>query len=339
MRDTQLDSYRALMMMYVIFCHAMFWLRDVGEPWLSVVLFAMAGTFFIAGASVSVRPRRRGLWSTVLSRVERVVVPFYIYAAVIIVFSAAVTALAGDTSQLGFKPFSLAQYGWRDVVKILLLQDVPGTPYPTHIWFLQPYLILSCTFPLQEKLMVRCNRHLYLAACFILFVVMQCVTHHELLREVACYNVFMVAGYLYYKRADVALRVAVGLCAAAAIVAYVAMGGHFCPMQSHKFPPDWLFATYGVFALCMVSLVLGRIRIPANKLLAIWNTRGFNIYLYQSMVFVAVGMFSIRLRAHVATPAVWLAADSVQAIVLATALSFVTYPLEQTVLKAWRKAI
>ena len=34
MRDVQLDNYRALMMMYVIFCHAMFWLRDVGEPWL-----------------------------------------------------------------------------------------------------------------------------------------------------------------------------------------------------------------------------------------------------------------------------------------------------------------
>ena len=48
MRDTQLDHYRALMMMHVIIGHVMYWLYAAGEPYLSFVLFAMAGTFFIA---------------------------------------------------------------------------------------------------------------------------------------------------------------------------------------------------------------------------------------------------------------------------------------------------
>lgn len=339
MRDTQLDHYRALMMIHVIIGHVMYWLYAAGEPYLSFVLFAMAGTFFIAGASVAVNTRRRSLWGTVVNRIGRVVIPFYIYAVVVIVFTVAVTALFGDTARLGFKPYDFGTYGWKDIVRIVLCEDVPGAPFGAHIWFLQPYLILSCTFPLQVWLTERCNRHIYMAACFVLFLAVQAVTRYELLREVACYNVFMVAGYLYYRRASVVLRVAVGLCAAAAIVVYVALGGHFCPMQGHKFPPDWLFATYGVFALCVVSLLLGRIRIPANRFLEIWNVRGFNIYLYQSVVFVFVAILSSRLKANVAVPAVCLAVDSVLAILLATALSFVTYPLERMVMQAWHKAI
>lgn len=337
MRDTQLDHYRALMMIHVIIGHVMYWLYAAGEPYLSFVLFAMAGTFFIAGASVAVNTRRRSLWGTVVNRVGRVVIPFYIYAVVVIVFTVAVTALFGDTARMGFKPYDFGTYGWKDIVRIVLCEDVPGAPFGAHIWFLQPYLILSCTFPLQVWLTERCNRHIYMAACFVLFLAVQAVTRHELLREVACYNVFMVAGYLYYRRMGVKTRVIVGLCAAAAIVANEVTGGHFCPLQGHKFPPDWLFATYGVFALCMVSLVLGKIKIPSNRFLEIWNVRGYNIYLYQSVVFVFVAIFSSRLKAHVTQPAVWLVADTFAAILLATALSFVTYPLEQTVIKAWRR--
>ena len=176
-----------------------------------------------------------------------------------------------------------------------------------------------------------------MAACFVLFLAVQAVTRHELLREVACYNVFMVAGYLYYRRMGVKTRIIVGLYAAAAIVVNEVTGGHFCPMQGHKFPPDWVFATYGIFALCVVSLVLGRIRIPENRFLAIWNTRGFSIYLYQSLVFVAV--FAIRCRTYLnaSNPLVLVLTDSVLAILLATALSFMTYPLERAVMKLWYK--
>ena len=337
MRDTQLDHYRALMMMHVIIGHVMYWLYAIGEPYLSFVLFAMAGTFFIAGASVSVNTRRHSLWDTVVNRIGRVVIPFYIYAMVVIAFGIAVTVLVGDTTRLGFKPFDIGSYGWKEVAWILLCEDVPGAPFPAHLWFLQPYLILSCTFPLQVWLTNRCNRHMYMAACLVLFLAVQAVTRYELLREVACYNVFMIAGYLYYRRMGVKTRIVVGLCAAVAIVANEATGGHFCPMQGHKFPPDWVFAAYGIFALCVVSLVLGRIRIAENRFLAIWNKRGFNIYLYQSLVFVAV--FAIRCRTYInaSSPLVLVLTDSMLAILLATALSFVTYPLERAVMKLWYK--
>ncbi|MBQ3730808.1 MAG: acyltransferase family protein [Muribaculaceae bacterium] len=339
MRDTQLDNYRALMMIHVIFCHVMYWLMDGCEPFQSFALFAMAGAFFIAGASVSVRNSRRGLWETVLNRFERVVLPFYIYATVIIVFSVVAMALAGDNVWIGFERFVISEYGWKDIVNILLCQDVPGAPFSAHIWFLQPYLILSCTFPLQVKQMERTSRHIYFVGCLLLFLALQAVTRQELLREVACYNVFMVAGFLYYRRLSAVSRIAVGACAAAAIVAYVVMGGHFCPMQGHKFPPDWVFTAYGIFALCAVSMFLGQFKIPSNRFLGIWNTRGFNIYLYQSVVFVFVATISSRLKAHVAITALWLVVDCVFAVLLATVLSFVTYPLEQKVMKAWRKAI
>ena len=335
MRDTQLDHYRALMMMHVIIGHVMYWLYAAGEPYLSFVLFAMAGTFFIAGASVAVNTRRRSLWGTVVNRIGRVVIPFYIYAVVVIVFTVAVTALFGDTARLGFKPYDFGTYGWKDIVRIVLCEDVPGAPFGAHIWFLQPYLILSCTFPLQVWLTNRCNRHMYMAACLVLFLAVQAVTRYELLREVACYNVFMIAGYLYYRRMGVKTRIVVGLCAAVAIVANEATGGHFCPMQGHKFPPDWMFVMYNLFVLCLIALVVSHFTISNNRFFRIWSERGYNIYLYQSVVFAIVHVLRQKTYCDLSVPVRTLL-DAGMVLILSTGLSYLTYPIERFVMKKLR---
>lgn len=337
-RDVQLDNYRALMIMHVLFIHVLYWLWDWEEPYMSLVLFEMPVVFFVSGASQSISRSRRGLWSTIVGRLRRVVIPFYIYACVIIALFALLTVMLDDTSRFGFDSLQLSAYRWRDVLSIVLCRDVPQVPNNTHLWFIAPYLILSCTFPLQQWLIDRClNRHLYLAACVALFLLVQAVTSAELLREVLCYNVFMVAGYLYYKRCRVLTVVAACLATAAVLAVYtLVMGGAFCPMQGHKFPPDWVFLSYGVFSLCIVSLVMRQVKIPSNRFMRLWSERGYTIYLYQSVVFVMVVILRLHTYGKVPYSQVWLVCDTIAAILISTLLSMVTFPLEKSIMGRMR---
>lgn len=332
MRDIQLDIYRALMIMYVLFIHVVYWLRDLEEPYMSMVLFEMVVVFFVSGASLSVSRSRHGLLDTVKGRLRRIVLPFYTYAVVAIAVCALATALLGDTTPYGFQPLSLRQYGWKDVMSVILCLDVPQVPNNTHLWFIVPYLILSCTFPLQQRLMRHFpNRHLYMAACVLLFLLAQAVTGSELLREVLCYNVFMVAGYLYYKRLGAGCVALVAVVAAALLAGYLLLGGSFVPMQAHKFPPDWLFMLYGVLTLSLLSLLLSRVRLPGNRFLNLWSERGYTIYLYQSLVFVVVVLIRLHSYGKIPSSRVWLACDTITAILLSTLLCLVTYPVERWV--------
>ena len=336
MRDIQLDNYRALAMIYVIFGHTCYWMGDMLEPYQSFVLFAMAMVFFISGASISLGSSRRSLMSAIIGRVKRVVIPFYIYAVVIIILSVLAGMLLGDTTRFGVRPFHLMDYSWRDVLSILLCQDVPHIPNNAHLWFLTPYLILSGTFPLQQRLIEKCPRAVYMAICIALFLLAQAFTQSEVLREVLCYNIFIVAGYLYYRRDKEIVTASVGLLAGAAIVVYVLLGGHFSPMQGHKFPPDWIFAFYGLFAVCMLSLVLRRVTIPSNRFLRLWNTRGYTIYLYQSLAFILVAIIRQYTYGRIPSMGLWLVADFVLVVLLLTVLSWVAYPLERRIMKLFK---
>lgn len=337
MRDIQLDNYRGLAMMYVIFGHTCYWMGDMPEPYQSFVLFAMAMVFFISGASLSLASTRRNLLSAIVGRVKRVVIPFYIYALVIIALSVLASLLVGDTTRFGVRPFHLMDYRWSDVIDILLCQDVPKIPNNAHLWFLTPYLLLTSTFPLQQRLIDRCPRAVYMAGCIVLFVLAQAFTQSELLRELLCYNIFVVAGYLYYRKDKEIVTATVGLAAGAAIVGYVLLGGHFSPMQGHKFPPDWIFAFYGLFAVCMLSLVLRRVTIPSNSFLRLWNTRGYTIYLYQSLAFIIVAIIRQYTYGRIANMWLWLLADFIMVILLSTVLSWVTYPLERWIMRLFKR--
>jgi peptidoglycan/LPS O-acetylase OafA/YrhL len=336
MRDIQLDNYRALAMLYVIFLHTCFWMGDMPEPYLSFVLISMAMVFFISGASISLGSSRRSLMSAIVSRLKRVVIPFYIYAVVIILLSVLASLLIGDTTRFGVRPFHLTDYSWRDVDSILLCQDVPKIPNNAHLWFIAPYLILTSTFPLQRRLIDKCPRPVYMAACIALFLLAQAFTQSELLRELLCYNIFVVAGYLYYRHDKEIVTAVVGLTAGAAILGYVLLGGHFSPMQDHKFPPDWIFAFYGLFAVCMLSLVFRRVTIPSNRFLRLWNTRGYTIYLYQGLAFILVAVIRQYTYGRIPNMGLWLVADFIMVVLLSTVLSLVAYPLERWIMKFFR---
>lgn len=333
-RDIQLDNYRALVMIYILcVSHVLHWLLNAGEPILSVVVIGTPVIFFVSGAALSVSRSKRGIVETVINRLKRIVVPFYIYAIVAIVIAVVATLLIPRIELVGFRPVHLSDFSWTDALKVIFCQDVPHIPYMAHLWFIIPYLILACSFPLQVKLTKHVNRHVYFVACILLFVVVQSFTQNALIREVLCYNVFIVAGYLYYRKCDMRLCVLLAVIALAALlINEFLLGGHFSPLQDHKFPPDWVFCAYSLFVLCLVSLVFWKIRVPQNRLLRIWNKRGYTMYLYQSVIFAVVAALRQHTYVSSAMPVVRVLTDAALVFVLSTALSYLTYPLERYIM-------
>lgn len=301
---------------------------------MSIMLFAMPSVFFISGASLSVSKSNRGTWETVKNRFKRVVAPYYIYALVLIltgIISSLVLNWVG-LSRHAF--FDITQYDGEDYLNVLLAKYIPQFSFIWHLWFIPPYLILSCTFPLQVKLMRKINRIVYFAVCLGLFLIVQALPDLTLLKQVLCFNIFMVAGYLFYKQTNTRTRALTGLISLAIILVYLfLLGGNFCPMQDHKFPPDWVYVVYSLFAISALSLVLGNITLKYNLVFKIWNERGYNIYLYQSVVYTIVSILRQKMPLDLPLPGLRLLLDASLVFLLSTALSYLTYPLERWVMK------
>lgn len=144
----------------------------------------------------------------------------------------------------------------------------------------------------------------------------------------------MVLGYCYYRQ--VKMRTIVTALAVSLLLLLGLLMGNlvsFCPMQDHKFPPDYLFLVYNMVVLCVFSLVFSKVRIPQNRWLQLWNVRGYTLYLYQSIVYF--GMFAVYLGAvskignHLVEGLICVPLM----FVLSTIASYLTYPLERWVMK------
>ena len=326
MRDTQLDIYRALTMMYIVcIIHVLYWFRMGGEPFKSIALFEMSVVFFISGASLSIKKTERGFFATLWNRIKRVLLPYYLYAFVLLTLGALwLLAKEGMHANLSYRLLFIKM--------ILFCEDIPRFPYIWHLWFILPYLILSCTFGVQIKLMKHMPLWLYVAGCIVVFLVSERLSAPALWRYVFCYNIFMVGGYLCYKRLSMIQLLIVAVTAAIVLFVVKLLGASLTPMQTHKFPPDYVFVVYNIFALSSLSLVIGKLTPPSWRIIDIWNRRGYTIYLYQSLVFTIVFPVHSRLVLIGCPYLLHLTADILMVFVLSTALSYVTFPLEKAFL-------
>ena len=161
---------------------------------------------------------------------------------------------------------------------------------------------------------------------------MQHLSDNMLVRNVFCYNIFMVIGYCYYRQVSlktivIVLAVAISILIGLLLETNVS----FTPMQEHKFPPDSLFVLYNIIVLCLLSLIFCKVKIPQNKLVNLWNERGYTLYLYQSIVYF--GMFGLYLAviSKIGNHLLENMICSTMMFVLSTVVSCVVYPLERKI--------
>ena len=336
----QLDMYRGLSILYVVcFIHVLYWLNIGEQPFMSMVLFEMPVIFFISGASLSFSKNPRPVKKTLKSRFYRLLLPYYIYAAVMVMIVAALSVIwylwypdiemVFGTKVASKYMFNITEYTWSDFVAIIKTTDIPQSPCVWHLWFIMPYLLLSCTFDIQKKILQNVNRGVYFCICILMFISADIFSFSELLRTLLFYNIFIVMGFCYYKDCKEHIIMLTGFVSAVFVLLLIYVFHiDFCPMQSHKFPPDTLFLFYNIFIICILSIIMKRITIPEWKILRIWNERGYTLYLYQSIVFFVV--FGIHLAIVKKIPSVIAQAIICSSLifVISTVVSFASYNIE-----------
>lgn len=176
--------------------------------------------------------------------------------------------------------------------------------------------------------------------CIVLFIVAEMLSFSGLLRTILFYNIFMVIGFSYYKNCKEKMIIRTGVISVIFVIFLVYVFNiDFCPMQSHKFPPDTIFLFYNIFVICVLSIIMKRITIPEWKIFRIWNERGYTLYLYQSIVFFVV--FGIHLAIVNKIPSVIVQAIicSTLMFVLSTAVSSITYNFEVRIVRFVKRIV
>ncbi len=140
-RDIQLDAYRAMLMIYIVCYIHLGWLGFGKEPISSLSLVEMPLIFFISGAALSYYREPRPFWTTVCNRAKRVLIPFYIYAFLMLCIVA--------------YRYGVDDYTWKDWANVLMCHNIPHLPYDWHLWFIAPYMVLSCTFDVQKRILAK----------------------------------------------------------------------------------------------------------------------------------------------------------------------------------------
>ena len=348
-RDEQLDIYRAMSMMYVLcVTHVVYWLYIGLEPIKSLILVEMPIIFFITGASLSLT-KKKSFRKALKNRTKRVLIPYYIYSLVILIcilllsifwhfFLRQITSIIGAEKAYNHA-YDITAYKWEDILNIIGIVDISQAHFVYHLWFILPYLILTCTFGYQINLIQKMNRWVYVLLCIVLFSISQAFEIHHFFTTLLGYNIFIVVGYLFYRRIKTWQVIVVCFFAIVTLIAYILPTGDFCPMQNHKFPPDWLFVTYNIIILCLLSLMLERLTFPSTKVFRLWNTRGYTIYLYQSVVFTLVDPFYKLFVSKIDLLIIHWAICALLVWSLSTILSYITYPFEQYMMSKMKSII
>lgn len=215
-----------------------------------------------------------------------------------------------------------------EVVKILFTEGNEALPYYDYTWFISVYLIVMCLFPLESQL----DRHFsikhQLLVNIVLFAIISFTNLPNKVKEIACYNIFFLLGYLYYHKLN-ARKTIICMVLPTFITCYGFMSGASIPMQDHKFSTDLWFLSFGVTALGWISLIVSNIHIPQNRLLRMWNERGYTIYLYQSFSHFLLFLITKDWIGQLNHPLLKLAVYSSMVFVICTLMSMVTYPMER----------
>ena len=338
MRDIQLDIYRALIMMYIVcIIHLQYWLGYIYEPIASLSLFEMPVIFFISGSAYSLHNTSLSISHFFRSRFCRVLLPYYLYAIVSFVLTIAYVWLSTG---------SLPPLHLMDISNILLAQSIPYMGFAWHIWFILPYMFIVLSFPCQNVLYKRIkNRYCYVLLCVVIFCIAVLIPIHHEAYNVFCeflgYNIFFVLGWLFYKKVNRNRVSCVLIFMLLLIVGLYLVGVKWIPMQSHKFPIDIYYIIFGVCAICILSLICGRITFRSNTILDIWNQRGYSIYLYQNYVFIIVAWILTFFPPNFISNKFVVLLMILLLWGLSTGLSYLTYPLElfinKYVSKIWGK--
>lgn len=316
-------------MIYIVcIIHVVYWHNIGGEPLRSLLLFEMPVIFFIAGASQTFSKNRHTLAQTIKNRTKRVIVPFYIFVIILPLWMLLLTIINPEETMYNTDIRNITPYH----VKIILCTGGCGPiPFYGYSWFIIPYFLLSCSLPLQVKLLSHINKYIYISINILMVILLSFTTipiGERVIKYIFVYNVFYIAGYLFYKQ-RVSTAVYAAAIASVGFTIYGFIDGTMMPMQDNKFPPNYHFLIFGIASIFILSMIFRRINIRYTNILKIWNERGYNIFLYQLIGAYITSQLVYRWVYDIDSILIQLIIVSSITFAINTALSSITYRYEK----------
>lgn len=237
---------------------------------------------------------------------------------------------------------SIANYSISDLGKILITYDIPFLPYVWHLWFILPYFLISISIGLQDKLLSKIHPCIYLLVNLILCLAifnckqntifvpywLKCI---NFIQTLIVYNFFYIMGVVFYKKIDKRILFILPFVAFACF--YIWGGLHIDNMQAHKFPPDITFMTYNFFVLSLLFILCSYINLPNNKLIQLWNSNGYTIYLYQNFVFAFFYLILLKWIDLIGNTSIKFAVSIICVFILSTLSNYIIQPLEKSIIR------
>lgn len=309
-RDTSLDKLRGLAMLYIMVIHTLYGVGLFSGKLENIVksyfLIEMPVFFFIAGAS-NYYSRYTSKLSFYISRFQRILIPYYIYAFIIVILNFIVPKLQGINFEFDLFYWIMPLGGGQ--------QSFSGF-FTGALWFIPTYLFVMILFPFMKSYFERKHsqnsKDIYLPVFFFLFG-MFIINFFDMdlpiwILRIICYGFFTYLGMFWIdfkdaystnkKRTLKKLFVVLLLC----IVAYcllISTGNFNLDMQRNKQQCNIAFMVYGIIGICFVGII----HQPLLKLLDFvckckpigWIFKQFEKHTYTIYLFHMIALYIVSL--------------------------------------------
>ena len=288
MRNKNIDIVRGLLMLYIVaVIHGIFWLDLIPRPYSTLLLFEMPLIFLVSGYSFGLFSSNTGFKLSVsgylkylVSRLTRILVPYYGYA---LVCAVVVIAQTKGVNYMGvirdwINPFV---YGKVDPFGLLT----------SHLWFIPPFILITLALPFLSSIKLP----VWLAAVPLCFLVLVFGNQFDSsLVNAVFYLYWTWIGYRLAidTKSDPKLLIAVVALGTLALILAEYFFDVTIDMQSNKLPPNLLFFTFSSVWVSLFLLLSTFVRanqlgfLEKSKLLQPFIARGYSIYLWQGFGYI-----------------------------------------------------
>jgi len=316
-RDTTIDIFRGIAMIWVLIIHSLFWTgvfkTGVEYTVKSFLLIEMPLFFFLAGAS-NYMSKRKSILNFYFTRLQRIIIPYWIYAVICIVLTSIIAILQHSKINNLLIMKWLIPFGAQETS----LQFLTWA-----LWFIPVYLLIIITFPFlrmyldkQRKKILKILPLLIFAICLVLmdFYKISGTTFFYYTRMLIFYCFWIYLGMFYNilkdnihinKLKNIILFI---ICVVTSVL-LVLTPYYSLDMQINKFPPNFLFLLYTLGALSLMyyfsNHIVILVKFLCKNIVIDWIFKqyinsGYTIYLFhpfamllinRSMGFFKVGSF------------------------------------------------
>jgi peptidoglycan/LPS O-acetylase OafA/YrhL len=335
MRNEKLDIFRGLAMIWVVLVHCLYWL-DFFSWQKSFFLIEMPLLFFISGAGNRMS-RKKSLRIFYLTRFQRILIPYWIYAVICIAFISLVNI--PET----IKSFVKLVYSWINPFSF----HISSIPYLNYaLWFVPVYLLVMLIFPLFEKIH---NTHKYIHYLPLIFLLLLVGILNFWENETKIlYYTKMLVFYIFFtylgmffteiteKRKTLPALIIVTICLVIMFV-LVKFWGLSLDMQRNKFPPNFMFFSFSLGALTILYMlsdtIVHVVKFFKQNVCFDWIFQqyvrfGLTIFLFHPFVFLLLGYMKntcfARINTEIAFIIIFLLAIPLVAVV-AKCFSWIEY--------------